>query len=116
MSNHSYTTSCSQHLLAMRDTFDILGGKWKLQILHYLAMYEKDNNTFKKIERGLGISAKMLSKELKELELNELVTREVISGTPVMVKYTITEYGKSTDEITQKLVDWGLKHRQRLLK
>lgn len=117
MNNNDITLSaCSQHLLAMRDTLDILGGKWKLQILHYLTVNEGDKNTFKKIERGIsGISAKMLSKELKELEQNQLVTREVVVGKPVTVEYAITEYGKSTETITQKLVEWGTNHRKHLL-
>lgn len=116
--NNNDTTSaaCSQNLLAMRDTLEVLGGKWKLQILHYLTINENDKNTFKKIERGInGISAKMLSKELKELEQNQLVTRKVIMGKPVTVEYAITEYGKSTENITQKLVEWGINHRKHLL-
>lgn len=107
---------CSQHLLAMRDTLETLGGKWKLQILHYLAENEADKNTFKKIERGIGgISAKMLSKELKELEQNQLVSRKVVPGKPITVEYAITDYGKTTGDITQKLVEWGVSHRKRLL-
>lgn len=107
---------CTQNLLAMRDTLDTLGGKWKLQILHYLTENEGEKNTFKKIERGIyGISAKMLSKELKELVQNQLISREVISGKPVTVEYTITEYGKTTNEITKTLVKWGTKHRERIL-
>ncbi|MBK5720740.1 helix-turn-helix transcriptional regulator [Dysgonomonas sp. Marseille-P4677] len=116
MNNNPDLAVCNQNLLAMRDTLDILGGKWKLQILHYLTANENNDNTFKKIERGIsGISAKMLSKELKDLEQNELVSRKVISGKPVTVEYAITEYGKSTGIITQKLVDWGITHRKRIL-
>lgn len=107
---------CSNSLLAIRDTLETLGGKWKLQILHYLIAHENETNTFKKIERGLnGISAKMLSKELKELVQNQLVSRKVNEGKPSTVEYTITEYGKSTDEITQELVEWGINHRKRIL-
>lgn len=109
------TSSCSENLLAMRDTLEILGGKWKLQILHYLSVNRSERNTFKKIERELGISAKMLSKELKELEMNELVQRTVVQSKPVTVEYTITEYGYSTEKITNVLVEWGISHRKRLL-
>lgn len=108
--------TCTQNLLAMRDTLDVLGGKWKLQILHYLTENKNESNTFKKIERGLnGISAKMLSKELKELEQNQLISRKVIPGRPIMVEYAITDYGQTTKEITNKLVEWGTQHRKRLL-
>ncbi len=114
--NDSLPLACTENLMAMRDTIDILGGKWKLQILHYLAVKESEKNTFKKIERGiLGISAKMLSKELKDLEMNQLITRTVVPTKPVTVEYAITEYGKTAKDITDKLVEWGINHRKHLL-
>lgn len=107
---------CTENLLAMRDTLDILSGKWKLLILHYLITREGTNNTFKKMERDIeGISAKMLSKELKDLEVNNLVKREVKNTKPITVEYSITEYGKSTSTIISVLVDWGKKHRVNIL-
>lgn len=109
-------SACSNNLLAMRDTLDALGGKWKLQILHYLAVHEVEKNTFKKIERGInGISAKMLSKELKELEMNKLVLRTVVPSKPITVEYEITEYGKTTKVISDSLVEWGKVHRKVML-
>ena len=107
---------CTSQLLAMHDTLDILGGKWKLLILHYLTVRENDSNTFKKIEKDLnGISAKMLSKELKDLEAHQLVKRTVLDTKPVTVAYSITEYGKSTSEVISALVKWGTSHRIKLL-
>lgn len=107
--------SCTVNLLAMHDTLDILGGKWKLLILHYLIQRDGDANTFKKMERDIdGISAKMLSKELKDLEANKLVNREVQNTKPITVQYSITEYGKSTKEIIDVLVDWGKNHRVKM--
>lgn len=107
--------SCSESLLAMRDSIELLGGKWKLQILHYLTIHIDEKNTFKKIERGVhGISAKMLSKELKELEMNKLVTRQVVHSKPVTVEYAITKYGRTTEEITKVLVKWGSEHRRKI--
>lgn len=108
--------ACTANLLAMRDTLDILGGKWKLLILHYLMVRENDNNTFKKIEKDLnGISAKVLSKELKDLETHQLITREEQKTKPITVAYTITDYGKSTKEVIDQLVKWGATHRIKLL-
>jgi len=61
--------SCSEELIAMRDSLYVLGGKWKLIILRYLTNRTQESIHFKKLERGIvGISAKMLSKELRELE------------------------------------------------
>lgn len=107
---------CTGNLLAMNDTLDILGGKWKLLILHYLMYREDLPNTFKKIERDItGISAKMLSKELKDLEANKLVKREVQQTKPVTVQYSITDYGKTTRDLIDVLVDWGKNHRYEMI-
>lgn len=100
----------------MTDTLDILGGKWKLLIIHYLMLREDDLNTFKKIERDIeGISAKVLSKELKDLEANKLIKREEQKTKPISVAYSITEYGKTTKEIINVLVIWGQNHRIKIL-
>lgn len=106
---------CTLHLLAIRDALEAVGGKWKIQILHYLSVNEGEQNTFKKIERGLdGISAKVLSKELKDMVDNDLISRTEISGKPVMVEYAITEYGKTTEVVSRTLIEWGTKHRQHM--
>ena len=108
--------ACTSNLMAMQDTLDVLGGKWKLLILHYLMFRESETNTFKKIERDItGISAKMLSKELKDLDTNRLVKRTVQDTKPVSVRYDITTYGKSTASIIDQLVNWGKNHRIQLL-
>lgn len=107
---------CTPNLLAMRDTLEILGGKWKLLILHYLTAREDSLNTFNKIEKDIeGISAKVLSKELKDLEANLLITRTVQKTKPVTVKYSISEYGKTTEKVIKTLVEWGKNHRIQLI-
>ncbi|GAA4140971.1 helix-turn-helix domain-containing protein [Sphingobacterium kyonggiense] len=107
---------CTSNLLAMRDTLDVLGGKWKLLILHYLMTRDHQVNTFKKIQREIiGISAKMLTKELKDLEANKMVKREVLNTRPISVEYSITDYGRTSKEIIEKLVEWGNRHRHKLL-
>jgi len=106
---------CTDDILAMLDTLDALGGRWKLLIVHYLLTREGESNTFKKMEKDIeGISAKMLSKELKMLEVNKIVHREVMPTKPVTVQYSITEYGKETESVIKALVDWGQKHRMKL--
>lgn len=105
-------SGCTGDIMAMLDTLDVLGGKWKLLILHYLLTRLDENNTFKKMEKDIeGISAKMLSKELKALEINMLVHREVMATKPVTVKYAITNYGKEVNEVIKALLSWGQKHR-----
>ncbi|RAJ24542.1 winged helix-turn-helix transcriptional regulator [Pedobacter cryoconitis] len=107
--------SCQEELTAMRDSIEILGGKWKLLIMRYLTNRTSENNHFKKIQREInGISAKMLSKELKDLELNLMVTRTIQDTRPVTIDYAVTEYGKSLIPVTDILVQWGLDHREKI--
>jgi DNA-binding HxlR family transcriptional regulator len=99
----------------MRDSLDVLGGKWKLMILRYLTNRPDQMIHFKKLERGIeGISAKMLSKELKELETNLLITRTIQDTKPITVTYAVTEYGKSVFPVTETLVNWGIIHREKI--
>lgn len=105
---------CKQHHLPIRDTLDLVGGKWKLHITHALA---GGPLRFKELQREIGdITARMLSKELKELEVNELITREVYATAPVTVEYSLTEYGKTLKPVVLALYSWGSKHRERMLK
>lgn len=107
--------TCEQELIAIRDSLEILGGKWKLRIMRHLNNHVAETNTFKKIQREVeGISAKMLSKELQDLETNLLVTRTVMNTRPITVSYAITEYGTSVFPVTETLVQWGLNHRQKI--
>ena len=103
--------TCKQELTAMRDSIEILGGKWKLTLLRYLSNRLEEKNTFKKIQREIeGISAKMLTKELKDLEVNLLISRSVIHTKPLTVEYAITPYGLKVVPLTENLVQWGLDH------
>lgn len=108
--------NCSEELMAMRDSLDVLGRKWKLMILRFLTNRTHQVIHFKKMQREIdGISAKMLSKELKELETNLLVTRTEQDTKPATVVYAITEYGKSVLPVTETLVNWGLAHREKII-
>jgi DNA-binding HxlR family transcriptional regulator len=105
---------CKQHHLPIRDTLDLVGGKWKLHITHALA---DGPLRFKELQREIGdITARMLSKELKELEMNELISREVYATSPVSVEYRLTDYGRTLKPVVLALYSWGAKHRERILK
>ena len=109
--------TCEQELAAIRDSLEILGGKWKLRIMRHLNNHIAETNTFKKIQREVeGISAKMLSKELQELEINELVKRTVCHTKPITVEYEITMYGKTLEKIIGEIAHWGDQHRKRLFR
>ena len=105
--------SCSQVLMPVRDTLEILNGKWKLLIIVSLTFGTK---RFKEISREVqGITDKMLSKELKELEMNQLVKRTVHDTFPPTVEYSITEHGKTLHRIISELREWGLGHRKKIM-
>jgi DNA-binding HxlR family transcriptional regulator len=109
--------NCLDHKLEMRaiqDSMDVLNGKWKITILTSICYYNK--RRFSDILNDIeGISNKMLSKELKELELNKLVKRTVMDTTPVTVMYELTEHGISLQTILHALTDWGIKHRKEII-
>lgn len=106
--------ACGKSIMAVRDALDILNGKWKLPIILSLLFADK---RFKEMERDiLGITAKMLSKELKDLEMNDLVRRTVYDTMPVTVEYSLTDYGKTLKTLITELHTWGENHRKRILK
>jgi DNA-binding HxlR family transcriptional regulator len=103
---------CVDYIRPVRDVLDIINGKWKLPILIALSF---GNKRFKELERDVeGITPRMLSKELRDLETNQLVTRTVYDSFPVTVEYALTDYGKSLDNVIAALRDWGKKHRSKL--
>jgi DNA-binding HxlR family transcriptional regulator len=102
-------------MLAMRDAMDVLGGKWRLPIVGILSF--KGKMRFTDILRSVhGIGAKMLSKELQDLEANQLLTRTVKQTKPITVEYEITEYGKTLTGLICEIVNWGLAHREKIMK
>ena len=101
-----------EHLF-FHDSIYVLGGKWKTPILVYLAMNEKDRNCFLQIKHDLfGISAKMLSKELRDFEMNKMVKRTVHNTKPITVEYAITEHGKTFIPMVKALIECGMNHRK----
>jgi DNA-binding HxlR family transcriptional regulator len=109
---HIPQEQCTQAIDAIRDTLYVLGGKWKLPIITSLINRPL---RFKELQKALdGITPKILSKELKELELNEFVTRTVFATSPVTVEYALTDYALTLDKVLNELRDWGSQHRKRL--
>src|SRR5687768_11173982 len=112
MSRHTIE-SCSRAKLAIRDTLDVVGGKWKLVLISLLRSGKKG---FNELAREAGISPRILSKELQELEMHRLVTRHVRDTKPVTVQYELTAYSKTLKEVLMAMEKWGVRHRQRLVK
>ncbi|MGI4832442.1 MAG: winged helix-turn-helix transcriptional regulator [Janthinobacterium lividum] len=105
-------THCISALPALRKALAVVNGKWKLPILVAL---RTGSTRFGDIERNVpGISAKVLAKELKDLEGHQLIRRTVHPGPPVAVSYEVLPYAETLDPVIFVLRDWGLQHQQRL--
>jgi len=103
-----------KEMMAVRDSMDVLSGKWKIPIISSICYYNK--RRFSDILNDVvGISNKMLSKELKELELNKLIKRTVLDTQPITVQYELTQHGLTLQTIINNLTDWGIKHRKEII-
>src|SRR5258706_15299094 len=108
------SSECTRAIIPVRDALDILSGKWKLPIIIALSF---GHRRFSQLSKQIpGITDKMLSKELRELEMNELVKRTVYDAVPVVVEYSMTPYGKTLENLIEELQAWGILHRKRILK
>ncbi|WP_337043729.1 winged helix-turn-helix transcriptional regulator [Emticicia sp. 17c] len=104
---------CPKTMLSIKDALEALEGKWKLLILFTLSAGPK---RFRQIAREVsGITDKTLSKELKNLEANELIRRDVYDTFPPTVEYSITQHGLSLERVLQELHYWGLQHRKQVI-
>lgn len=104
---------CTGMILPVRDALEVLNGKWKLPIIISLSFGTK---RFTQISKEIdGITDKMLSKELKDLEMNLLVKRVVYDSFPPTVEYSITEHGKSLEKVIAELRKWGMSHRKKII-
>ncbi|WP_461449876.1 winged helix-turn-helix transcriptional regulator [Mucilaginibacter sp.] len=103
-----------KRMRAVQDSMDVLNGKWKISIISSICCFGK--RRFSDILNDIeGISNRMLSKELKELELNQLVKRTVLDTQPITVQYELTEHGNTLQTIISNLTDWGIFHREKIV-
>ncbi|MCI1858118.1 MAG: helix-turn-helix transcriptional regulator [Sporolactobacillus sp.] len=93
----------------VENALGILVGKWKPIILLYLLRY--GTQRFSELKRNIhGITQKMLTKQLRELEKEDIVRRVVYPQVPPKVEYSITEYGESLRPILEAMHEWGVRH------
>lgn len=105
------TSICQFRIRAIKDTMDVLSGKWKIHILGTLL--EVESLGFMDLMREVhGIGTKMLSKELQDLEMNQLVSRTVMETKPVTVKYALTAHGRTLQPIIDEIAKWGAAYRE----
>ncbi|GAB4020071.1 winged helix-turn-helix transcriptional regulator [Spirosoma koreense] len=101
------------YILALTDTVNVIHGKWKLPIIASLL---RGVNRFTDLLASTEkITPRMLSKELKELEVNGIVDRIVYNQTPVLIEYRLTESGRDIATVIDSMIDWGMLHRSHLI-
>jgi DNA-binding HxlR family transcriptional regulator len=92
-------------------TLDVIGGKWKVLILVWL---KAGTLRFGELRRKIpGVSERMLTQQLRELEEHGIVHREVYAVVPPRVEYSLTGYGRTLGPITEMMCAWGKMHQQR---
>lgn len=103
---------CLGTIKPVRDTLDVINGKWKLPIIISLNV---GNERFTDIQRSIpGISPKVLAKELKDLEQHELIKRTIIEDYPVKIIYRLEDYADSLTPVIFALKEWGEQHRKKI--
>ena len=103
---------CRKSLVAIRDTLDVVGGKWKLILL---AVLQKSSRKFNELAKETGISPRILSKELQELEINGLINRKVNNTKPITVEYSATQYSSTLSGFIDAAEKWGIEHRKKVV-
>jgi len=106
-------SECAEWITPVRDALETLYGRWKLPIIISLSFGDK---RFKQMVNEIpGITDKSLSKELKDLEANQLIKRTVFDTFPPRVEYSITEHGRSLEKVVNELRNWGNEHRKKII-
>jgi DNA-binding HxlR family transcriptional regulator len=104
---------CQYRLMASRDALNVISGKWKIPIIIALTFGDR---RFGELLREIdGVSPKMLSKELKDLEESKLISRTVFDSMPVSIEYSLTPLGKTMQPLLKELYNWGNLFRKKIL-
>lgn len=95
----------SQYRCTVAVTLEVIGGKWKTLILWHLSF---KTLRFSQLQRRLNkVTQKMLTQQLRELEADGLVHRQVYAEVPPRVEYSLTELGQSVVPILSQMCQWG---------
>ncbi|ETT52714.1 winged helix-turn-helix transcriptional regulator [Paenibacillus polymyxa] len=91
---------------------ELVGGKWRILILHQLISGKKRTS---ELRRAIpGITQKVLTQQLRELEKNEIIHRIIHPQIPPKVEYELTEYGLTLQDIIDRICLWGENHLDRV--
>ncbi|WP_067618648.1 winged helix-turn-helix transcriptional regulator [Alicyclobacillus acidiphilus] len=104
------STSADECLVS--STLDIISGKWKMVILFHLM--SEPNLRFTELMRRIpGITQRVLTKQLRELEQDDIIARTIYPEIPPRVEYAMTEYGQTLRPILEMMHHWGANHLHR---
>ncbi len=89
-------------------TLAMIGGRWKIPILFHLLAGRK---RFSDLSRAIaGVTQKMLTQQLREIEHNGFVERQIFAQVPPKVEYSLTPLGTSLEPVVEAMCRWGLAH------
>jgi DNA-binding HxlR family transcriptional regulator len=104
-SDHRWDDQCPVEI-----TLAVIGGKWKAVLVFY--MKRGGAHRFAELRRKThGISERVLTRQLRELEADGIVHREVFAEVPARVEYSLTKYGETLGPVTEAMCQWGKAHR-----
>jgi len=93
---------------------DVIGGKWKAPILYHL---QGEIKRFNELSRLLpGITQRMLTRQLRELESDQIVHRKVFAEVPPKVEYSMTEFGLTLVPVLKEIQVWGYEYLDKIVK
>ncbi|WP_144240627.1 winged helix-turn-helix transcriptional regulator [Paenibacillus sabinae] len=96
----------------VKTTLDVIGGKWKAIILYHLIDGPKRFNEFRRLYPGM--TQFMLTLQLRELERDGIIHREVYKQVPPKVEYSLTEFGTTLKPIILAMLNWGETYQVRI--
>jgi DNA-binding HxlR family transcriptional regulator len=106
------TVKSRQYGCSVEATLEIIGGKWKGVLLYHLLPSTRRFNELKRLCPG--ITQRMLTLQLRELERDGVIHREVYAVVPPKVEYSLTAFGRSLEPMLVLMRDWGALYIQRL--
>lgn len=110
MDTKEIASDCRQPFVCpIENTLNVLDGKWKITILYYL-LFEGTLRFGELKKRINGITQRMLTAQLRELEQKGIVERKVYPVVPPKVEYSLTELGHSLKPVLNEMHVWSVKH------
>lgn len=109
---NKYGVSPDMQACPVETTLDVIGGKWKGIILYQLLDGTKRFNEFRRLNPG--ITQFMLTLQLRELERDGIIHREIFKEVPPRVEYSLTDFGRTLEPVITSMKAWGESYKERL--